>query len=88
MTQILADATLSEKLKSLTGPATLIDEGGRTIGYFQPAGFAPPGWARANSPTTREELERRRAEARKHPEDLKPLPEIIKHLESSVGGGS
>jgi hypothetical protein len=79
MTALVADSTLPERLKSLTEAVRVIDDAGRTLGYFQPAGFAPPGWAKAHSPTDREELERRRAEYRRTKQG-KPLADILPNL--------
>lgn len=85
MTQILADANLAERLKSLAGPARVVDEAGRPLGVFRPEGLAPPGWARAHTPFSREELERRREEARKHPEKGKTTAEVLALLKQ-LGG--
>ena len=85
MTQILADTNLAERLKSLAEPACVVDEAGRTIGVFRPAGLAPAGWARANTPFGREEIERRREEARKHPERGKSLAEVLALLKQLSG---
>lgn len=85
MTALVADSTLPDRLKSLTEPVKVIDDAGRTLGYFQPAGFAPPGWAKAHSPKDRAELERRRAEYRRTKEG-KPLADILPTLAQSPGG--
>lgn len=85
MTQIVADTNLGERLKSLAEPARVVDEAGRTLGVFRPAGLAPAGWARANSPFSREELERRRDEARKHPEQGKSLTAVLTLLKQLTG---
>ena len=76
MTQILADANLTERLKSLRGPAQVVDADGHMLGFFQPGEIAPPGLAAALSPNSHDELRERR----KHKGGCLPLSEVLKRI--------
>ena len=65
MTQVLADANLGAQVRAATETLQVIDETGRTLGYFQPGGALV-------SPFSREEIERRRQQR-----GGKPLSEIL-----------
>ena len=84
MTPILADGNLADRLRTLTRPTQVVDEAGETLGVFEPLTFAPPGWAKAHSPTTREELERRRQQYRATGEG-KSTSEVLSRLEAKGG---
>ena len=84
MTVSLAD--LPEQLRTAVETVDVVDETGRVVGYFQPVRLAPPGWAKAHSPTTREEIERRRAEYRRTGEG-RTLDEIWKRIHDRYGEG-
>jgi hypothetical protein len=77
MTALVADATLPNRLKTLTEPVEVVDETGRTLGYFQPDGIAPPGTAAARSPNTDEQLR----ELRKQRDGGLPLSEVLMRSE-------
>jgi hypothetical protein len=88
MTTLVADATLPERLRSVTEPVTVVDEGGHTLGYFQPARSAAAGTAAVrfpHSPYSREEIEQRREEARRHPERCLTTAEVLAHLRTLDG---
>jgi hypothetical protein len=76
MTRILADADLTARLKTLKGPARVVDEAGHTLGVFQPEGLALPGVAATLSPHTDEELR----ELRKQRDGGLPLSEVLKRI--------
>ena len=76
MTQILADANLTARLRALCGPAQVVDEAGRMLGFFQPGEIAPPGVAAALSPNSHERLR----ELRKQREGGLPLSEVLKNI--------
>jgi hypothetical protein len=69
VTQILADAELVKQLEAADGPVNVVDDSGTVIAVCTPIKFP-------HSPYTREEIERRREEARKHPERARPLAEF------------
>ena len=73
MTQILADAELAKRIEQATGPVNIVDEKGTVIAFCTPVRFP-------HSPYSREEVERRRAEARKNPESGKSLAEFWKEF--------
>ena len=78
MTQILADAEMAKQLQGAEGPVQVVDDKGTVIGLYTPIKFP-------HSPYSREEIERRREEARKHPENGKTLAEIMTNLERLSG---
>ena len=78
MTQILADAEMAKQLAVANGPVQVVDDKGTLIGLCTPIKFP-------HSPYTREEVERRREEARKHPERGKTLAEIMANLKRLAG---
>ena len=78
MTQILADAEMAKQLEEADGPVRVVDDKGTLIGLCTPIKFP-------HSPYTREEVERRQEEARKHPERGKALGEIIANLKRLAG---
>ena len=57
MTQILADANMTKQLQEATGPVAVVNDQGTMIGYCMPIKFP-------HSPYSREEITRRREEAR------------------------
>ncbi|MDB5309619.1 MAG: hypothetical protein JWO38_3821 [Gemmataceae bacterium] len=79
MTQIVADAEQARQLGAADGPVQVVDEKGTVIGVCTP--ITVP-----HSPYSREEIERRREEMRKHPEKGKSLAEVWKTIyEKYVG---
>jgi hypothetical protein len=79
MTRLVVDAALSAKLAEAPGAVELCDPSGRFLGYFQPF-YQPkdPEEARALTPFTDEEIERRRKNR-----SGRPLREILDDLEKS-----
>ena len=69
MTQILADAEMAKQLAAADGPVDVVDQTGTVIAVCTPVKFP-------HSPYSREEVERWREEARKHPERGRPLAEF------------
>ena len=82
MAQVTADPVLLDWLTGFREPVQVLNEAGQVVGFYQPAALAPPGWAKANTPHTREELEGRRQD-----QTGKPLADILKRLEEQHGGG-
>jgi hypothetical protein len=78
MTQIVADAEMEKRLEEAGGPIEVVNDRGTVLGVFTPMKFS-------YSPFTREEIVRRRAEARKSPEKGKSLAEVMEHLRQ-LGG--
>ena len=76
MTQIVADAQLSQRLRNAKAPVTVVDENGHMLGVFDPLYVAPPGIAAARSPHTVEELKELRNQV-----GGRPLAEILRDLE-------
>ncbi|MBA4065129.1 MAG: hypothetical protein C0501_15725 [Isosphaera sp.] len=78
MTRILADDELEKQLGAATGPVEVVNAAGAVLGVFTPVRFP-------HSPYSREEIERIREEARKHPERGRKLsefwPEFLKSQE-------
>jgi len=74
VTQILADAEMAKQLEEAEGPVQVVNDKGTVIAVCTPVKFP-------HSPYSREEVERRREEARKHPEQGKSLAEILKRLQ-------
>lgn len=64
MTAVVTDVNLPARLRDAQEAIRVVDENGHFLGTFEPSGYAPPGWAKAHSPTTREELERLRQKCR------------------------
>jgi hypothetical protein len=73
MNQIIADAEMIKQLEEAQGPIQMVDDKETVIALCTPIRFP-------RSTFTREEVERRREEARKHPERGKPLSEILAKL--------
>ncbi len=78
MTQILAGAEMAKQIEAATGPVNIVDENGTVIAVCTPIKFPHP-------PYSREEIERRRDEARKNPEKGMKLAEFWKRMEQ-LGG--
>lgn len=78
MTQILADAEMAKQLQGAEGPVQVVDDKGTVIGLYTPIKFP-------HSPYSREEIERRREETRKHPENGRTLTEIMATLKRLAG---
>ena len=78
MSQILADAEMAKQLAEATGPVMIVNDQGTMIGYCTPVTFP-------HSPYAREEIERRREEARKHPEKNKSFAEVMTYLNQLAG---
>jgi hypothetical protein len=68
MTRVIADATLPNRVRTVTDALEICDESGRILGYFHPA-------VRVTSPFSREELERRRQDR-----TGKPLSEVLRDI--------
>jgi hypothetical protein len=73
MIQIVADAEMARQLEQAKGPVQVVNDKGTVIALCTPIKFP-------HSPHSREEIERRRAEARKHPHQGKSLVEILERL--------
>ena len=69
MTQIHADAAMAKQLEEADGPVQVVNEKGTVIAVCTPIKYP-------NARPSREELERRREEVRKHPEQGKTLAEF------------
>lgn len=74
MTQILADAELTQQIAEADGPVNIVDAKGTVIAVCTPVKFP-------HSPYSRAELEAARAEAREHPERGKSIAEVLAHLQ-------
>jgi hypothetical protein len=81
VTQILADAEMAKQLEEAEGPVQVVNDKGTVIAVCTPVKFP-------HSPYSREEVERRREEARKHPEQGKSLAEILAQLKQLDGGAA
>lgn len=79
MSQILADAEMVRQLEEAEGPVQMVDEKGTVIAVCTPIKFP-------HSPYSREEIEKRREEARKNPGQGKSLAEILAGLKQTCGG--
>lgn len=77
-TQILVDAETAKQLAAADGLVNIVDATGAVIAYCTPIKFP-------HSPYSREEIERRREEARKNPDAGKSLAEVMEHLRK-LGG--
>ncbi len=84
MTQILADAEMAKQLEEADGPVQVVDDKRTLIGVCTPVRQCTP-ITFPHSPYTREEVERRREEARKHTERGKSLVEIMADLKRLAG---
>ncbi len=73
MSQILADAEMVKQIEEADGPVQVVDDKGTVIAVCTPV-------RNRQSPFSLEEVERRRAEARKHPERGKSLAEVLENL--------
>jgi len=73
MTQIVADAEMAKQIGAADGPVNVVDATGALIAICTPL-------RAARGRCSREELERRREEARKHPELNKTTAEVLEHL--------
>ena len=69
MTQIVADAEMTQQIAEAEGPVNIVDDKGTVIAVCTPVKFP-------HSPYTREEVEAARKEYREHPERCKPLAEF------------
>jgi hypothetical protein len=74
MTQLLADANLSERLERATETVEIVNAQGVTIGVYTPMRFP-------RSPYSREEIERRRRDGNLG----RPLAEIMARLHEQEG---
>jgi hypothetical protein len=79
MTQIVADTEMAKQIAAAEGQVAIVDAAGTVIAVCTPVKFP-------HSPYTREEIERRREEIRKHPEKGKKLAEFWNEIEQ-LGGG-
>jgi hypothetical protein len=73
MSEIVANPEMAQRIAEASGPVNIVDEQGTLIAYCTPVRFP-------HSPYSREEIERRREEARKNPEAGKSLAEVMEHL--------
>ena len=78
MTQILADAAMAMQIQQADGPVNVVKDKGTVIAVCTPIKFP-------HSPYSREEVERAREEARKHPEQCKSTAEVLAYLKE-LGG--
>lgn len=76
MTKVVADSQLSQRLRDAKEPVQVVDEAGRTLGFFDPLTVAGPGVAAARSPYSNEQLE-----ALRQQQGGRPLAEILRDLE-------
>ncbi len=74
MTQIVADAEMAQRIAAADGPVNMVDETGAVIAICTPVRVRL-------SPLAMEELQRRRKEAREHPERLLTTAQVLAHLE-------
>ncbi len=74
MTRILVDAEVAKQMAAADGDVHVVDADGTVIAVCTPVKFP-------HSPYPREEVERRREEARKHPEKGKKLAAFWKEIE-------
>ena len=81
MSEIVANPEMAQRIAEASGPVNIVDEKGTVIAYCTPVRFP-------HSPYSREEIERRREEARKNPEAGKSLAEVMEHLQRLGGGRS
>lgn len=81
MTQIVADAEMTQQIAEAEGPVNIVDDKGTVIAVCTPVKFP-------HSPYSRAELEQRREEARKHPERGMSLAEFWKRMEQHGGEAS
>jgi hypothetical protein len=81
VTQILADAEMAKQIEEATGPVEVVNEKGTVIAVCTPIKFP-------HSPFPREEIERRREEARKNPEGGKSLAGVMEDLRQLGGSQS
>ena len=79
MTQILANAEMAKQIEGAIGPVQVVNDKGTVIAVCTPIKFP-------HSPYSREEVEQRIEEARKHPEQGKSLAEILARLQQLDGG--
>jgi hypothetical protein len=79
MTQIGANAEMTQQIAAADGPVNIVDDEGTVIAVCTPIKFP-------HSPYSREEVEEAREEARKYPERGKSLAEVMEHLRQ-LGGG-
>ena len=79
MIHITADAELQAKLSGLEGPAEILDESGKVIGYFTPADQEEQDlYQRAVAKFDRDEMNRRKETGEKG----FTTEEVVDHLES------
>jgi hypothetical protein len=76
MNQIVVDAEMEKQIGTAT--VQVVNSKGTVIGVVTPVKFP-------HSPYTREEIERRREEAKKHPELTKTTAEVLAELRRRVG---
>ena len=83
MSQILADAEMEKQLEAATGPIQVVNSKGTVIGNIMPikrALYTPEEIERR-----RQEIEKRRAEARAHPELGKSIAEVWAEIHRQHG---
>jgi hypothetical protein len=74
MTQILASAEMAKQIASASGPVQMVNDQGTVIAVCTPVPVRiTQQW--------RDEIERRRKEAREHPERGKTTAEVLAYLE-------
>jgi len=88
MSQILADAEMEKTLEAATGLVAVVNKDGKMIGYVKPMTWKHTPYTPEELAARKPELDRRREEARKHPERGKTTAEVLAHLRSLEGGQS
>jgi hypothetical protein len=78
MSQILADAEMVKQIETADGPLNIVTDTGRVIAVVTPVKVPRPR-------PTREEIERRREEAKKHPERNKTTAEVLAEIRRRLG---
>lgn len=78
MSQILVDEETEKQIEAGTVAVKVVNSKGKVVGVVTPVKFP-------HSPYTREEIERRREEAKKHPELNKTTAEVLAELRRRAG---
>lgn len=78
MSQILIDEETEKQLEAGTATVQVVNSKGTVVGVVTPIKFP-------HSPYSREEIERRREEAKKHPELNKTTAEVLAELRRRAG---
>lgn len=85
MSQILATPEMARQLAEASGPIMIVNDEGTMIGYCKPMTTQYPAYTPEELESRRAELDRRRQEARKHPEKGKTLTEVMAYLQGLTG---